>query len=81
MLLHTALATHLARAVMHPFAAILLLAIVAATSQTGSVAAKGQFRARLSPVPIDLTMQNVEIIQDRTVPLGNCRVATAVPAH
>ena len=44
---------------MHIPAAILLTAAVAAASQGGSAQTSKQFRARLSPVPIDLTMQNV----------------------
>ena len=43
---------------MHIPAAILLIAAVAASSQGGSAQTSKQFRARLSPVPIDLTMQN-----------------------
>ena len=44
---------------MHIPAAILLIATVAASLQGGSAPGNRQFRARLSPVPIDLTMQNV----------------------
>lgn len=39
-------------------AAILLIAAVAAATQGGSAQTSKQFHARLSPVPIDLTMQN-----------------------
>ena len=44
---------------MHLSVTFLLFAVVTAASQSGSAPTKGQFRARLSPVPIDLTMQNV----------------------
>ena len=44
---------------MHIPAAILLIAAVAASLQGGTAPGNRQFRARLSPVPIDLTMQNV----------------------
>ena len=44
---------------MHLPAGLLVFAVIAASSQSAATPTKGQFRARLSVVPIDVTMQNV----------------------